>query len=180
MNIKNLNASFAILCAEHDLRSFSNTVNSINNYCSNVPCIGVVVRDTPIGLIEQMKEICPVYRGKNTHTSLMNTALRNCPTEWCIFVISGTWVRRNLAYKYSRFVDDDTDILYPIVLNNNNWVYSFRNSTLNGICINKKTFKKVGAFQDEGKLKIAKEQWFYQAIEKCDSKFKAILGANIE
>ena len=141
MEKTNNSMGFVILCTEPNLVYLKNTVKCVKQRCCDTPIIGVVTKDTPIGLIEQMKEICLIYRGKNTHTSLINTGLRNCPTDWAIFLISGTWVKRNLAVKYPRFIKSDTDVLYPIVLNEKNWVYSFKNSTLNGLFINKKTFK---------------------------------------
>jgi len=170
---KNLDFGFMVMCPDMSLIALQNTLKSIKRSHPNCPVIAVVPTCIKPEILKEMKKVCSVYKGKDTITSLMNTALRNLPTDWGIFVMAGTWVNIRIADKFSRFIQDDSDILFPIEDN----IYVFKNCTLNGLCLNKKVFKKVGPFAEKGAIDKCKEEWSLYAYGMCGSKFKAILGA---
>ena len=173
--IKDLNFGFIILCTDMNLNTLKSTIKSLSKSHSKCPIIAVVPNNTKADILEKMKECAEVFKGKDTITSLMNTGLRNCPAEWGIFIMAGTWLKIKLANKFSRFIEDETDVLFPIA----NRIYDFKNATLDGLCINKKTFKKVGSFAEQGPIPKCKEKWSIYASGLCNTKFKAILGAQI-
>ena len=46
------------------------------------------------------------------------------------------------------------------------------------LLIDRKTFKEIGEFNEEGHLEMVKAEWAMSAIE-CGCKFKAILGSKM-
>lgn len=174
MLCKSEDFSFIILCTEANAILLESTIKSLKLGYPN-DFIAVVPNNFKTDVINEMKEKCLVFRAKDTITSMLNTGLRNTPTCWGIFVMAGTWVRRNLPVKYSHFINEESDVLFPIV----DKISNFKYSTLNGLCMNKKTFKKVGPFPEAGKIEQCKERWALIAAATCKTKFKAILGASI-
>jgi hypothetical protein len=172
---KNLDFGFIILCPEPNIGLLKGTVRSLDFSHGGCPYVAVVPGSTKPEAIKEMKELCEVYRAKDTITSLMNTGMRHAPSDWNILTIGGTWIRKRLSTRYSRFIEEDSDVLFPIFEKQ----YDFRRATLNGLCIHKKTFKKAGAFPDKGEIHHCKERWALYATALCKSKFKAILGASI-
>ena len=174
--IKKLDFGFIILCPNMNPSELICTIRSIKNSHPGCPFIAVVPNSVKSEITKEMKKHCEVYKGKDTIPSLMNAGLKNAPSEWSIFVTSGIWIKHNIANKYSRFIQDDSDILFPIFEN----IYDFKNGTINGLCINKKVFKKVGPFAEIGAINKIKEEWSLYAYGICGSKFKAILGTAIQ
>jgi len=174
MPFKSEEFSFIILCTEPNAILLKSTVKSLKLGYPN-DFIAVIPNSFKANVVSEMKAICPIFRSKGTFTSMLNTGMRNAPSNWGIFTMAGTWIRRNLPVKYSRFATSDTDVLFPIV----DRISNFKYATLNGLCINKKTFKKVGPFQEQGKIEQCKERWSLIATALCKTKFKAILGAAI-
>ena len=121
-----------------------------------------------------MLQICPVHRGRNTITSLINVGMDNSTSEWTLVVMAGAFLRNNLDRKYSYFVTSQKDILFPIVDGKTNFV----DGTLNGIMVHRDTWKEIGQFSNQESLSWCKLSWAMAAIEHgcC---FKAILGAQI-
>jgi hypothetical protein len=174
---KSLDFGFVVLSPEPEVRSLKNTLRSIYLSYPEYPFITVASNVVPTDKLNEMKKLCnKVIKGKGTITSLLNTGLRNAPAEWVIFVCAGTWVKRKVCKNLSRFIDDDTDVVYPIV----EGVYKWKDCSLNGICINKKMIKKVGPFPEDGDLDRCKEFWALMATATCQSKFKAILGGSVD
>ena len=173
--VKYLDFGFIILCPDMNPVTLNNTLKSLKLSHPDCPAIAVVPSNIKIDVTKEMKQLCDVYKGKDTITSLMNTGLRNINNDWGIFVMAGTWVKIKVAYKLSRFIEDDSDVLFPIV----DRIHDFKNGTLNGLCINKKVFKKVGPFSESGSIPTCKEEWSIYATAQCGTKFKAILGAQI-
>lgn len=172
---KNLDFGFIILCSDLNPLSLKITVNSLKGSHPIYPRIAIVPNEAKNNLIQEMKKFCEVFKGKEHFTSLINTGMRNAATDWNIFVLSGTIVKTKIADKLSRFITDDSDVLFPIVDRN----FDFKHGTLNGLCIHKKTFKKVGPFAEGQHMEKLKEEWAIHAVACCNSKFKAILGAKI-
>jgi hypothetical protein len=181
---KNLNFGFVILSPEHNIGRVQQTVRSIKNrYSEDISISCVVDEDTNSPELKELKEICPTTRGKKTMTSLLNAGIRRGHKEWNILVIEGTTVRPKIDQKYFCWVEDELDILFPIVVDYNRdripvKIYNeFHEATLNGILIHQKTFKTVGDFT-ENPLSISKQFWAYEALDK-GCRFKAILGAKM-
>jgi hypothetical protein len=181
---KELSFGFVILSPEHNIGRVKGTVRSIKNrYNENVPISCVVDGDTKASELKELKEVCPTTRGKKTITSLLNAGIKRGHKEWNILVIEGAMVRPKLDQKYFYWVENEKDILFPIVVDYNRdglpvKIYSdFHEASLNGICIHQKTFKEVGDFT-ENPLQISKEYWSYEASSQ-GCRFKAILGTKM-
>lgn len=173
--IKDLDFGFIILCSDMNPVALKNTIRSLKLSHPTCPHIAIVPSMTKAEVIKEMKEDTTVFKAKDTITSLMNTGLRNAPADWNIFVMAGTWLKFRLAHKLSRFIENDSDVLFPIV----DKVTDFKHGSLNGLCMHKKTFKKVGPFAEQGPIPTVKEEWAIYAVDLCGTKFKAILGAQI-
>jgi len=180
---KKLSFGFVVLSPEHNIGRIQGTVRSIKNYYDNMPINCVVDKDTTTSELKEIKEICPTSKGKGTITSLLNVGIKKGHKEWNIIVIEGAIVRPKLGYRYGSWVEDEKDILFPIVVDYNRdgmpiKIYNdFQESTLNGMCIHQKTFKKIGNFT-ENPLEISKRFWALDAISQ-GCKFKSILGTKM-
>jgi hypothetical protein len=181
MNI--LNFGFIILSPEHNIGGLKNTLRSIKNYYSDSNIISVVNKDICKEQMKEIKEICEVYKGEKTITSLINKGFEKTKSDWNILIIEGARVSKNLNKKYSFFINSNEDILFPLILDYDIHGYplkihdKFYNCTLNGICINKSFFKSVGKLTDNP-LEISRKFWSLDALSK-EAKFKAILGIKI-
>ena len=165
---------FIILCPNNDLGNLKHTIKSLNFWYPSCNKIGVVERGTPKENIDEMKELCPIFKGKTTITSLINTGLRNTKNNWNLVIIAGSWLNGKELKKYCKFCTSEADILFPII----DGIAEFSKGSINGILINKKTFKLIGPMADKGPLNLAKLIWANDAInKKCN--FKAVLGPKI-
>ncbi len=171
---KDLDVGFVVLCTDNNIGLLKNTVKSLRIFYPDKSHIAVVARNTPTEVVDEMKEMCPIYRGKGTVTSLMNTGLRNGNKEWNLLTVAGVWFRGNEIKKMSVFLEDENDIIYPFVDKKS----VFYEATINGILIHGKTFKKVGPFPDENPLDICRMMWMLDAME-AGCKFKAVLGPQL-
>lgn len=174
---------FVIISPQPSLGGLKNTVRSINNNYPGSSYICVVPQTTRAEEIKEMSDVCKVIKGKQTITSLINAGIKKSEKEWNLIVIEGSVIHKSIGRKFSIFLKDEKDILFPIVIE-----YDFQGKprkmhadfvegTLNGILINQKTFKKVGNFTDNP-LEMSKLMWSVQAInEGCC--FKGILGAKL-
>lgn len=114
----------------------------------------------------------------------MNAAIRRGHKEWNLLVMEGVNVRSSVVQKYSLFIDQETDVLFPIVMDHNrkgepcNIKNKFPDASLNGTFIHQKTFKAVGDFSDGESLVESKLWWAAHAIEQ-GTRFKAILGTQM-
>ena len=124
--------------------------------------------------VAALKKVYRTYEGKDTITSLINIGMEYAQADWNMLVIAGSYVRPGLDKKFSLFVENDTDILFPIAEGK----YLFHKGTLNGIFMRRDTFKLVGDLPEENPLEICKLFWSCVAIEK-GCKFKAIAGTKI-
>jgi hypothetical protein len=179
-----LSFGFIILSPEHNIGKIKGTIRSIRNrYGFDAPIICVVGDDTKNSELDEIKEVCKVFKGKGTITSLLNTGLCKGHKEWNIFVMEGTTVRPGLDQKFGRWIEDEKDVLFPIDVDYNRdgipvKIYNtFPECTLNGLCIHQKLFKKTGNFS-ENPLVVSKEFWAFEASDH-GVRFKAILGAKI-
>jgi hypothetical protein len=182
---KELSFGFVIILPEYNPNLLNSTFRSIKNrYRENVPITCAVGKQITATELKDIKELCPANRGKDTFTSLINTGINKGHREWNIVVIAGVIIRQKLDQRYGFWIEDEKDVLYPIVVTYNNDMYpikicnEFYDATLNGLCIHQKTFKEVGDFSSKNPIEIAKKIWALDAAQK-GVRFKAILGAKM-
>lgn len=180
---KDLNFGFVILSPEINLGRIICTMRSIKNNCGEIPTICSVVKDAKKKDLEQINEICPSYRAGTHFTSLLNTGMKKGHKEWNLFIVEGTIVSKNIQYKYSRFLEDENDILYAIMPdydragNPTNLNCYFYDCSLNGLMIHQEVFNKVGEFTDNP-LEISRTMWAYDAVRK-GCRFKGVFGVKL-
>lgn len=182
---KDLDFGFVVLSPEHNVARVASTVRSIRNYHRNKDIVCAVGKDTTAAEMKELKEVCPsVWRGKDTITSLINVGMKRGFKGWNLLVMEGVWAKKPIASKYSGFIENEKDIVYPIIMDHDRdgrpvKVYKdFEECTLNGIFIHYDTFKQVGEFPDYSDLNKSKFVWYAMAQE-YGCKFKGILGATI-
>ena len=174
---------FAIISPDPNIGNLACTIRSIKNNYPDAQYLCITNRNCNVEEFKKMQEICPVLKGKNTITSLINTALRKSKSEWTLIVMEGTPLHRGIDKKYGLFIENEKDVLFSITMEydkqgrptkiRNN----FEDATLNGMLIHKSTFKEIGDFTDES-IPIAKLFWAVKATEK-GCRFKGVLGMRI-
>jgi hypothetical protein len=176
--------NFIIISPEPNIGRLKGTVRSIkNNYNETSNIICSVEKSIKKNQLDEYKEVCPSFKSGQTITSLINNGIKNANNGWNMLIMEGSWLPKNIEQRYKRWVKREKDILFPIVVNYDREgnitkiLNNFSESTLNGILINKKFFLEVGNLS-ENPLKISREFWSYDAIEK-GAQFKAILGIKI-
>lgn len=171
---KKLDFGFVILCSEHAVKLLQSTANSIKRRYPGVSYLCATDDTAKPRDIKEMKEICPTFKGKNTFSSLINVGLKNSKSDWNFIVFAGSTIPSKLDLRYFYFVDNEKDILFPIVENKTDFI----SGTLNGILIHKETFKEIGNIENEGNLEFVKTIWASKAVTK-GCRFKAIYGIKI-
>lgn len=165
---------FIILCSERRINLLLSTANSIKNRYPGVPYICVTDDSAKSIDLKEMKSICPTYKGKNTFSSLINVGVKNAKPDWNFIVFAGSTIRSKLNERFSIFIEDEKDILFPIV----DQKYDFINGTLNGLFFHKNVMKEVGKIEEEGSLEFVKTMWAGNAIAK-GYRFKAIASTRV-
>jgi len=181
MQIKDFDFSVIVLCPQRNFGGLKATVGTAKLWYPNSDPICVVANDATKEEINEFKTLCPVYKGKDTITSLMNVGMKRIKNKWGMFVMAGARLTSCIDKKILAFLEDEKDIIYAIIDNK----HEFTESSLNGLTINKKTFEEVGEFPTGAMIKegfndleFAKLLWALDAIDK-KCKFKAILGLKI-
>lgn len=176
--------TFVVLSPDHNIGRLKGSIRSIkNNYDENADIICVVEKCVKKSEVEEMSQECPVFKGGETITSLMNAGVKHAKKEWCMFLMEGAWLPKNIESRYFKWISSERDVLFPIVVNYDiqgqpiKILSEFSESTLNGMLIHKNFFEEVGKFTDNP-IKISKEFWGIDASLKGAS-FKAILGVKI-
>lgn len=179
---KNIDFGFIILCLDYNKGNLNTTVRSLKNYYPDSKFIGVSPKKD-----NDLQLICPnLFYCDEKITSFINVGFKNAPSEWNMIVIAGNWMRSKLCEKYSLFIENKKDILFPIAGNERPFgrKRNFIDGTINGVLMHKDAFKEIGDFYDiedsysEGKLEISKTLWAFEAVTK-GYRFKAILGAKL-
>lgn len=171
---KSIDYGFVILCPEHAVNLLKCTANSIKTRYKEIPYICATDNSANTEDLKEMKAICPTYKGKNTFSSLINIGMKNAPAEWNFIICAGANVTWGISEKFAYFIESENDVLFPIA----DKKYNFIEATLNGLLINKKTWKMVGPMENEGEIEMVKAIWGCKALEK-GVQFKAIAGAKI-
>ena len=172
---------FVIISPEFNIGRINSTAKSLKNNFPDVPFICCVPKNAVD--VQEIKEICPVHKGKDTITSLINTGLKKGHKKWNLLIFEGSWVREGAAKKLFHFIESEKDILFPIVVQYDpmgkptNSHTNFVDGSLNGLLIHQSAIKEVGEFID-GPLDVSKTMWGLSAMDK-GYKFKAILGVKV-
>lgn len=178
---KDLGYGCAILCPDMSLRTLAATVKSIRNY-SQAPIIAVVPKGISKAVADEMKKLCDVVRGGSTYSSLINTAVQKTKADWCFVIFAGSIVKSKFVDRYSRFVKDDKDILFPVMrLEDGTTVQykiNFVDGSLNGVLMHTAAIKEVGPLPELPDIQETKLTWAYEAISK-GYRFVGILGSRI-
>lgn len=169
------NLAFVILCPELNISGLRSTVSSIRASFANSPCLCVVAENANEQDVTEIGHICPVQKGKNTFTSLINCGIRKSTKEWNFIIVAGNILRASMLNKYTYFLKEDKEVLYAVVDRN---AWRFEDATINGMLIGKKTLKEVGDFPDDESLIFSKLAWSATANEK-GYKLKGLVGVKI-
>jgi hypothetical protein len=121
-----------------------------------------------------MKAVCDVHRGHDTYTSLVNTGIGKTKKDWNFIIFAGSIVKANFWSRYTMFLEDDFDIMYPVMEGHINFV----EGSMNGVLFHVNAIKRAGRFPEVSNLEEAKTVWAYTAIKK-GHRLKGILGSRI-
>jgi hypothetical protein len=181
---REIDINFVILSPDPNIGRLKGTVRSIkNNYKEDANIVCSVRKDIKKPQLDEMNDVCSTLRGGETVTSLINNGMKNSESGWTMMIMEGAWLPRNIQYRYSVWIEKETDVLFPIVVNYDKEgmptkIYNtFADCTLNGMMIDRDFFLKVGKLS-ENPLKISREFWAMGAAE-LGAVFKAILGIKI-
>jgi hypothetical protein len=170
---KPLKFGFIVLCPNINIGHLKNTISSIDIYYPEAKAVVIVPSGCKKEDLDDISKIKKTYSGGKTVASMINKGVENslCP-EWNFILFARGWVRNRIDIKYSYFVENEKDILFPIISKN----LTFMASDINGLLVHKKTFEDIGDFPDMDSLDSSKLIWANKAIEK-NCRFKGIVGA---
>lgn len=180
---KNINFGFIIISPECNFGNINCTIRSIKKNYPGVQYVCIIGSSATSEDLKELNKTCLAYKGKNTITSLINTGMKKGCKEWNLIVMEGVSIRPNLDKKYSLYIENEKDILFPIVMEYNRDGFptrirnSFEDATLNGTFIHQRMFKASGNFAD-APISFSKLMWAICAHDN-GAKFKAILGAQL-
>jgi len=164
---------FLVLCPGLNIGGLRTTISSIkvNFPRSHYICvIGDRARDSDL---DEIDRICPVVKGRNSITSLINIGMESAKAEWNCVASAGVMAKYPIYRKLIRFLESERDIFYPVV-DKVNW--RFENSSLNGFCVHRDTFNDIGRFEEEDhSLELCRLFWAATAVEK-GYQFKGLVG----
>lgn len=178
-----MDLGFIILCPDRNIGGLRNTLLSISHNSYNRESLAVVGSDATATEIKTMKEICPIHKGKETITSLINTGMKKLKHEWAFLMFAGSRVQPYVEKKVEQFATTEKDVLFPVVDRR----FDFVSGSFDGVIINTKFFQEVGDFPDitilkeEGSInefEMAKLLWSVSASHK-QAIFKAIVGLRV-
>jgi hypothetical protein len=170
---KPLQFGFIVLCPNLNIGHLKNTVSSLEIYYPEAKVIVILPAICKKEDLDSITKLKKTVKAGKTIASMINKGIEESQcAEWNFILMSKGWVRNKIDIKYSYFVEDEKDILFPIINRN----LTFINSDINGLLIHKKTFKEIGNLPDIDSLDSSKLIWATKAInKKC--KFKGIVGA---
>ena len=170
---------FIVLAPQPNLALIKTSLNNALRYSDNVKV--VIPIHTDVRIIRAVKELVPMVGvGGNTITSLINEGFKDA-NGWQITTMAGSPLAAGLVRKLDLFIQEDNDIVYSVVsdIDRNGNILSLNNTfytcSLNGVCINAKTFKRIGNMREEGELQHVRMEWAAWALA-AGCKFKGIVG----
>lgn len=176
-----LDMGFIILSNNPNFGNFKYTYNSIINNYGNDSFITCVYSKNTKENIKLYKEFCKTNKSSNNVAEMLNVGINSSEKEWNLILFEGIWLKQNIDKKYILFLENEKDIIYPLIYekNINNVCYKAYNNfweiNFNGLFINKNALKEVGLFEN-------KENWQKDWASKATNlkyKFKSILGVKI-
>jgi hypothetical protein len=176
-----MDVGFLVLCPNKNATGLKISLGSINNYSYNREAICVVGDNANDEDAAKLGELCPIHKGGNTLTSLINVGMKQLKHDWAFILFSGSKIPKYLERKFDLFVKNDSDVLFPVVDRKCNFV----EGSFNGVMINTKFFKKIGDFQTSNidkdgfnDFEFTKMLWAIGAINQ-GATFKGIVGMKI-
>ena len=163
---QDLDWGFIIISTDSNHINLENTVKSIRANYDNAPITCVYCKE-----IKDLKcQNITLVSSKPNYAAMINSGMESTNNDWNIIFIAGTHVRKSIAKKYSMFIESENDVLFPNDLKRSNFI----DGTINGLCLHKEFFKRVGNFNESSeKLEHSKAEWGFNAIS-YGVKFKAI------
>ncbi len=171
-----LDIGFIVLCLNNNKFELKSTVDSILWSNGSHNHYGVATSS------EGLDDVCTVYEGSDTITSLINIGMQKLTNEWAFILYSGSRLKTNLQRKMCSFIKSNKDVFFPIVNGRTNFV----DGSSNGIMVHRDNYREVGDFPVIKKhyestlndFEIAKLLWANTAISR-GSQFKAVAGIKI-
>lgn len=169
---KAIDYGFIVLCPDYNISQIKITVDYLRSSYSEAKSICVVPDKCPSKDFKEIKKYTLTEQGGKEMTSLINVGMKYTPCqEWNFIITSGSWLKNNLNYNFCKFIENEKDILYPIVGRKCNFV----DGTMNGMLIHKRAFDEIGPFMENNTIDFCKLMWSVEAIEK-GYRFKGVVG----
>jgi len=176
---------FVIVSPEPNIARLKDTVRSIrNHFGDDAKVVCSVEKGIKKEPLEEMKGVCPSFKGGNTVMSIINSGMKKMGGKgWRFLVMEGARVPSGMESRYRRWIRANTDVLFPITMNHDREgrptrvLTSFEESTLNGTLIHTDLFEEVGGFSDNP-IGVSKAFWAMDARAK-GAQFKGILGVKV-
>lgn len=168
---KNIDCTFVVLAPDGNPSLLKSTVASVRCNYGN-PCLAVAPELSHADQLAECERVGPLVLGGDTVTSLVNAGLRAATTEWSVLAISGVWARPGLIRRYSCFIKDRFDVLYPVGFGRS----EFTTSSLNGLMIHNRTFAEVGDFATQVSFDLCRLLWASDAVDR-GCRFQGMAGA---
>lgn len=176
---------FVIVSPEPNIARLKDTARSIRaHFGEGARMICSVAKGIKKDSLEEMRGVCPSFRGGDSVMALINYGAKKMGGfGWRCFVMEGARVPGGLEGRYRRWIEDERDVLFPIVMNHDmdgrpsRVLTTFEDSTLNGMLIHTSLFDEVGYFSDNP-IGVSKRFWGLDA-EARGARFKAILGVKV-
>ncbi len=167
---KDLDMSVAIISIDGNISSILKTQRSMDFLSKDYPSLAIVPEN--VTLDPESKVNMPLFQTGNCITSMFDSAISKSTTPWVYLIFAGSTIRKKIDLKLSKYVDCESDVLFPVV----DRIWNFIDGSINGILINKNFHKLVGDFGHGNPLKVTKLEWAAKALAK-GVQFKAIVGA---
>ena len=164
---KDINMEVVVLCLDGSPKNIDRTVKSFVNFNNKYEFFVVIPQNSSLS-----EFYYPTYKSNNCITCMINESFNKAKAEWLYFVFSGTSIKKNIDTKLSRYINNFSDVIFPVV----DRVWNFVDGSVNGLLLNKNFVSTVGNFLTGNDLKLTKLEWADRAITK-GAKFKAIVQA---
>ena len=96
---QDLDYGYVIITPENNPDFVKITVGSIKNIFPYAKIIAITRNDIDHVAENKIKQICPVFKGENTYTSLITEGIKNPPSEWNLHVMAGTHFENKIQKK---------------------------------------------------------------------------------
>lgn len=168
--------SFVILLTEFRFGGLNTTASTIKSNFNNPDCLCIVPQKSNANDLKTAKNICNVFEGGNTISSMINTGVEKSKKPWSLFIMSGSLIKYNPVLKYQRFLKSNKDVMYRVV-DKSHW--KWEDASIHGLLIHKNALNEIGTFpENEESLQKCKLLWGAKAIQK-GYKLKGLVGVKL-